>query len=233
MGRYFKFESGIHVIGSAALKPVLRMMKTTNKAYAERIAKEFDGILPYHEVFYIRSIWFAADRALRAFHRFSEGLQDDSESPHLVSSLQEAISHCAAISRFFWPSVSDTLAVTRGKTLCDAFQITEDNLLRSRAMRNHVEHFDERLDRFLSGDPMGQLCDFVVGSSDLVDQEATHVMLLVDPEAQVFVLFGEKYHFAGLVDCVHSVRAAASRMDSEGGRLKSKADRLPETKDPA
>jgi hypothetical protein len=200
--------------------------RNTQAKYAERIATEYDGILPYHEIFYIRAIGFAAERALQAFHRFGKAIQDDPHAPHIVSSLQEALSHCAAISRFFWPVAKDKLAVARGKTLREAFQMADDSPLRSRAIRNHVEHFDERLDRFLGGDPMGQLCDFVIGSSDLADEEATHVMLLVDPKAQIVVLFGEKYHFSGLTECVHSVLTTATQMDSHGGRLKSKGARV-------
>jgi hypothetical protein len=67
---------------------------------------------------------------------------------------------------------------------------------------------------------MGQLCDFVVGSSDLADEEATHVMLLVDPDPQVVILFGKKYDFSGLTDCVRAVHSAAHEMDGKGGRLR-------------
>lgn len=192
--------------------------------YAERIATEFDGILPYHEIFYIRALGFAAERALHAFNRFAKAIQDDSHHPNVVASLQEALSHCAAVSRFFWPAVKNKLAVARAKTLREAFGIGDDSPLRSRAIRNHVEHFDERLDRFLSADPMGQLCDFVIGPNDLADEEATHVMLLVDPEAQIVVLFREKHDFSGLTDCVQCVHMAAHHMDRQGGRLKPKSD---------
>jgi hypothetical protein len=48
-------------------------MKTPN--YSHRIAKEYDGCLPYHEIFYIRSIRFSADRALGAFNRYYEEIE--------------------------------------------------------------------------------------------------------------------------------------------------------------
>jgi hypothetical protein len=136
-----------------------------------------------------------------------------------VSSLQKALSHCAAISGFFWPIAKDKLAAARGKTLREVFHMADDSPLRSSAIRNYAEHFDERLDRFLSGDPMGQLRDFVIGPSDLADEEATHVMLLVDPEAQIVVLFGERFHFSGLTEFVHAVHTAAAQMDKHDARL--------------
>jgi hypothetical protein len=125
-----------------------KISKNRHGEYANRIASEFDGILPYHEIFYIRAIGFAAERALQAFHRFGKAMQDDKHSPLVVASLQEALNHCAAISRFFWPSTNDVLAVARGTTLRRAFRMSDDNPLQSRAIRKHVEHFDERLDRF-------------------------------------------------------------------------------------
>jgi hypothetical protein len=49
---------------------------------------------------------------------------------------------------------------------------------------------------------------------------------MVDPKAQIVVLFGEKYHFCGLTECVHSVLTTAVQMDSNGGRLKFKGERM-------
>jgi hypothetical protein len=68
----------------------------------------------------------------------------------------------------------------------------DDPLFEVRLIRNAVEHFDERLDRFCTRDPLGTIFDLIVESNELVDQQVTHVLrLVVDPEAEIIVLFGK------------------------------------------
>jgi hypothetical protein len=74
---------------------------------------------------------FTAERALQAFHRFGKAMQDDRHSPLVVASLQEALNHRTAISRFFWPSAKDVLAVARGKMLRRAFRMLDESPLQS------------------------------------------------------------------------------------------------------
>ena len=192
--------------------------------YAHRIAKEYDGILPYHEIFYIRSIAFSAGRALTAFVRYKEALSGPAgelRNERLVFGLYEAIVHCAAVSRYFWPVSEDKLPRARAHRLRKAFQLSEsDPLFHVRSIRNGVEHFDERLDRFCAKDPVGTIFDLIVESEGLVDEEVTHVLRLVDPVAQIIVLFGKKYCFGGLQNSIERIKGAAEEMDRAGGRLR-------------
>ena len=192
-------------------------------SHAHRIAKEYDGILPYHEIFYIRSLRFSAGRALTAFERYAEALAAPRSEPRteaLVFGLYEAIGHCAAASRYFWPTSEEKLPVARATRLRKAFHLNDDDpLYRVRLVRNGVEHFDERLDRFCAKDPVGTIFDLVVDSEDLMDEQVTHVLRLVDPAAQVVVLFGKKYCFAGLQASIEKIQKAADEMDRAGGRL--------------
>jgi hypothetical protein len=203
-------------------------MMATRPNYAHRIAKEYGGILPYHEIFYIRSIKFAAGRALAAFERFRECLKvlnTQGDTEEVVFTLQEALGHSAAVSRFFWPVSDDKLALARSKNLRAAFALDEDDpLFRVRLVRNRVEHFDERLDRFCSRDPVGQIFDLVVTDHGLVDQEVTHVLRLVDAEAQIIVLFGTKFSYVGLEESIVRILTQSRKMDREGGRIRGKPD---------
>ena len=193
--------------------------------YAHRIAKEYDGILPYHEVFYIRSIRFSAGRAISAFAKFHERLSShgsETDTEEVIFTLQEALGHSAAASRFFWPVSDDKLAVARGQNLRTTFALDEtDPLFQVRLIRNAVEHFDERLDRFCSRDPAGSFFDLILGADALVDEQATHVLQLVDPEAETIVLFGKKHSYAGLEDSIRRIHDLSRRMDEGGGRLRA------------
>jgi hypothetical protein len=126
------------------------------------------------------------------------------------------------VSRFFWPVNEDKLAQARGQNLRKVFSLNEgDPLFSARHIRNVVEHFDERLDRFCSRDPVGQIFDLIVTSNDIADAEVTHVLRLVDPQSETFVLFGKKYSYAGLEDCVARISDLAMRLDDSGGRLRT------------
>lgn len=191
--------------------------------YAHRIAKEHNGILPYHEVFYIRSILFSSGNALSAFARYRESLMrkaDETRTADIIFSLQEALGHCAATSRYFWPSSDEKLALARGKNLCRVFQLEEtDPLFAVRHIRNVFEHYDEKLDRFCARDPVGQIFDLIVESRTLAEAEVTHVLRLVDPSSQTVVLFGHAFSFGGLETSIQKIHDLAVSVDGNGGRL--------------
>jgi len=195
----------------------------TQPNYAHRIAKEYGGCLPYHEIFYIRSIRFSADRALGALTRYYGAVKapaSEARTEEIVFALQEALGHCAAVSRYFWPVSDEKLALARAKTLRAAFELHDDDpLFNVRLIRNAIEHFDERLDRFCSRDPVGTIFDLIVGSEGLADEQVRHVLRLVDPASQIIILFGKKYSFADLNRSVERIHGTASMMDREGGRL--------------
>jgi hypothetical protein len=198
----------------------------TQPNYAHRIAREYGGCLPYHEIFYIRSIRFSANRALGAFNRYYEAIKVPAaaeRTEEIVFALQEALGHCAAVSRYFSPVSDEQLALARAKTLRAAFELHDNDPLLNgvRLIRNAIEHFDERLDHFCSRDPVGAIFDLIVGSEDLADEQVTHVLRLVDPASQIIILFGKKYPFAGLHRSIERIHGIASMMDREGGRLRS------------
>jgi hypothetical protein len=57
------------------------------------------------------------------------------------------------ISKYFWPApirkgknITNSEALKRGEYLRDLIGLKDDSLLKERNLRNHLEHFDERLD---------------------------------------------------------------------------------------
>lgn len=73
--------------------------------------------------------------------------------------LHSLLTHASNISKLFWPVVGDqpkkpeklavwNRKVQRGEFLRALYGMADDNALASRELRNHLEHFDERLDDF-------------------------------------------------------------------------------------
>jgi len=123
---------------------------------AEIVCFEYDGIVPTIEAFYILSIVYSAKRCLDAFNRYDELEKIEANAEDLVSIVQEAVGHAAALSRYFWPSPQGKkkqptlkqLKEKRGEKLRKAFQVDEGSPLFNRDLRNAWEHFDERLDEY-------------------------------------------------------------------------------------
>lgn len=186
------------------------------------------GILPQAEVFYLHSIIYSARRAMRSFEEYeaAKGRTDDAE--YLVSVLQEAVGHAAALSRYFWPSLvrkkspqaSDKLKAARGEKLRGAFALSETSALFDRKLRNAWEHFDERLDGFLLENDAGTFFpDCFIGDHRVADDPLGHIFKLLDPAEECLVLLGQKYFYAALRQEVDRILRLALKLSHSGGRL--------------
>ena len=147
--------------------------------------------------FYGMSIRYAAERSLEAFEMFEAQVVHEADAHSTFASIQEALTHAAALSRFFWPvGKKNRLAQARGKRLREVFAMSEDSALRFRGLRNAFEHYDENLDRYLLEAPVG--CFFPtpqVGNHELADEPVGNIFKLVDPKAGVCVLLGQKFEY--------------------------------------
>lgn len=194
----------------------------------ELICADSGGIHPPFEAFYIHSVAYAASRAIQAFNRFRSSLNESLPDGEVVSLVQEALGHTAALSRFFNPSglggkggaPMRRLAEARAKKLREAFEIGQNSPIWNRKLRDALEHFDERLDRYLLRDAVGIFFpNPVVGAAELTEDQLGHIFKLVDPESQQFVILGEKFDFGQVYDEVVRVFRLAETMDENGARL--------------
>lgn len=178
------------------------MNNVTNKESREEEARrvsivtEAGGILPLWFEFYKRSISYSASRSNEAFGRYDRGLKSGASANEIVSSIHEALSHAASLSRFFWPARSRGVAPSRGENLRRSFEVDQGSPLFDRELRNALEHFDERLDEYLLWNEAGHFFpDARVDSHELADEMIGHIFKLVDPTHQIFVVLGQKFYF--------------------------------------
>lgn len=195
--------------------------KEIRKQRESIIAKQHNGIYPVYEVFYIRSIIYAADRSEAAFQRFEIAATKADLATLTFATLQEALTHAGALSRFFWPVKKSLLTDTRGNRLREAFGLDDNSPLVCRNLRNKFEHFDEHLDSFLLQDLAGTfLPDPLVDTLNTSDTVLDNTFKLVDPEEGVCVLLGEKFEFQSIRSEVQRILSCALEMEKQGGRLK-------------
>ena len=178
------------------------------------IAQECGGILAYAEAFYVQSILYEATASREAFQRFACAVVRDDPPAIIVSAIQEALTHAAGLSRYFWPSTTKGVTPARAKRLRELYKVEETSPLHDRALRNALEHFDERLDEYLLRDIAGIiLTDPLVEPHTIADEAIGHVFRAVDPWEGIFILLSEKFEFFPVMDEVEQIltRGASDR----------------------
>ncbi len=196
---------------------------------ATLLVKDFKGIHPPTEAFYIRSICYSASRASEGFQRFDRSRAQGENEVNQVSAVHEALGHAAALSRFSWQSPipgGTTKAVrklreARASNLRDAFCLTDESPLKSRTLRDSLEHFDERLDVYLLKNDAGYFFpDARIGDEKLTEEALGHIFKMVDPVTCCFVCLGERHYFHELRNEVSAVLDRAIAMEGNGCRLR-------------
>lgn len=188
---------------------------------ADIVARDHQGIYRPYEAFYLHSVHYAAQRSAAAFTAFSAALSDGEPPDAVFAAVQDALGHAAALSRFFWPaSQAGALGAARGKRLRDAFALSDRSALSSRALRNAIEHLDERIDRFLLKDPVGYFFPVpLIADQSIADEPIGHVFKLIDPEGSICVILGEKFDFAPIELEVRRLQRLAEEFMSRGAML--------------
>jgi hypothetical protein len=165
------------------------------------ITDSYDGISPEHEAFYIYSILYSAERSLSAFDRYEYLIKKKANATIIISTIQEAIGHAGALSRYFWesrlgPKSTKKLKEKRANKLRNKFGLTETSPLKERSLRDEWEHFDERLDTFLIKNIAGYYFPTpILDRHTLADEPCGKIFKLLDIEASCLVLLGKKYFF--------------------------------------
>lgn len=193
---------------------------------AQIITEDCDGILPNYEAFYILSIQYSAERCLEAFDLYEKN--KSSKNPDLlVSLLQVAVGHSAALARYFWPSPMGKksslifqMKVARAKKLRRAFGLIDSSVLANKDLRNAWEHFDEKLDEYLLQIDFGYFFPTSsIADIELLDEQGGHFFKLLDVDKHLMALMGEVFFFGRIREEVEYIHQKAIVMDNDGGRL--------------
>lgn len=137
-------------------------------------------------------------------------------------SIHSFLTHASNVSRMFWPSPprqkkgEATSAykarcltvprVARGAAIRAAANLPEDHLLRNRQLRDHLEHFDERIDIWRSTSVShNYLQDYIGPQSGIEGFEPTDMMRWFDPTTKQMRFRGEEFDLQGLADGITEV----------------------------
>jgi hypothetical protein len=152
-----------------------------------------------------------AGRALEALNTIGAGTV--AAWPHrdsLFRNLHSFLTHASNVSRLLWPGrprqrkaessieyrqrLSTHPRVARGRFLRETLGVMEDHPLRSRALRDHLEHFDERLDQWQErAESRHYLQNYVGNAADRTSIRSEDQMRSYDPGRAVFGFRGQEY----------------------------------------
>ena len=191
-----------------------------------------DGIWPPHEVFYIESILHSTAAALRAADEVREALDagrrcDPSSQEWqecaltIVNSVQALIAHAAAVSRYFWPVRDKEPHLSRASRLKGSLGVAESSPLRSRDLRNHLEHLDERLDEFCRRLTAGVILPTYVGPKGSEPEVPTYVFRAYYTDVGVFEILGQRFEVQPVLDAIHALHNRLVYCTEHGGRLRN------------
>lgn len=186
---------------------------------------------PY-EAFYIQSMLFNTTSALQScsiaekiIEKISVGETDPQEKKDLLlDCLQNAVSQSGAISRYFFPSRDGlketgkkTIHRDRGQYLSRVFGVKDDSPLMNRALRNSIEHFDERLDLYLQDGIAGCIFPSLILPEPEDSDVPHHIFRAYYLKEGIFQVIGERYEIQPIVNEVARIHDLLVKFDGNGG----------------
>lgn len=145
-------------------------------------------------------------------HQLSGGDQDNGQRtvncPLVFELLSAFVLQAGLASKILWPpNQGCKRARLRGEHLRTALGIQQGHVLENRSLRNHYEHFDERLDDWSQLSRDRRLADRIIGPPWTVSGLEEHEIIRhYDPEARVLTFRGERYCIQDLADALGDVQ---------------------------
>lgn len=129
------------------------------------------------------------------------------------------LTHASNISRMFWPPLpkqknneSDqeyenrllrTDKAIRSRALKNEYGIEENNPLKHRKLRDHLEHYDERLDHWRNNSTHRNIASDTIGPSNAISGlQETDMMRWFDPSRNYFRFRGEEYNLQEIATAI-------------------------------
>jgi hypothetical protein len=189
-----------------------------------------DGIWPPFEAFYIESMIShtkSATQSIDYIVGWTASIEKiDITATKLITedlffNLQNILHQSGCISRYFFPSRQgvNLLHGLRATKLRAAFQIKDDAALANRELRNATEHFDERLDIFLSRDHAGEFLPHFIGISPENPEIPRHILKGFYINTFEFILLNVVYQLKPIAQEILHIHSILAECTKNGHRL--------------
>lgn len=172
---------------------------------------------PGFERVYLTEIVLQSEYAIVSALRVNALLQEHVAAALVFRELYAFVSHAGGVSRVLWPprirdSAGASVAQARGCHLRSVLNVADDHPLRSRTLRDHLEHFDERLDRWAQETTHAAVVDLHIGPTSVIGGDGISkgdFLRAFDPRRKVFTHRGAEFDIQELATATEGIRAAA------------------------
>lgn len=119
------------------------------------------------------------------------------------------LTHSSNVSKLLWPVAS--ASQERGSALRTLLGVPEASCLKDRTLRNHLDHYDERLDAWRKQDQRLIISDCNIGPKDMIEGvDDTGAMRNYDPAKKIFSFRGEDYDIQELTHAARDLFSATT-----------------------
>ncbi|UWQ02570.1 hypothetical protein K3X44_04325 [Aliiroseovarius crassostreae] len=188
-------------------------------SFREQIDEEYDGIIPYHEVFYLNAVRNSAAKSIEHFNNFTACNFSPSTPDVACYEFFSAILQGANLSTLFWPNPRKKTAQKRGWKMRTHFDELAVARIKDRTLRNRISHLDEYLDDFCSREEFGEIIDGFVGDIEKCREPHMRVLRMVDPISRKAIVHGYEFNYSGYFESVALICNQAYEMLDNGSRL--------------
>jgi hypothetical protein len=170
---------------------------------------------PPCRIFYLWSMRFITEASIRSAEAVARNLEQsrgnfaDVEQATTLNHLQNIVVMAAALSRYFWPV--RPAHQERGALLRSQFQMTDASPLKSRDLRNEIEHFDEKLDIYFSRPVVGVIIPQYIGPYLEKSGVPGHLFRAYYTDRGIFEVLGRQFPIVPLVDEIQRIDARLER----------------------
>jgi hypothetical protein len=118
--------------------------------------------------------------------------------------IHSVLTHAGCLSRLLWPAARNARAAraqARGELIRSLLDLpdADASVLSQRDLRNHLEHYDERLDEWAAKSPSRQYVhDVIMPFRRLWGAEDRDIMRWYDPSTDTYRFQGEVFHLGAL-----------------------------------
>lgn len=159
---------------------------------------------PFVENIYLRELARECANAFSAVERINALLDgDDMARNEIFRELGDLLQHAAAASRLLWSPERKARAKARSEHLRSAINVAFEHGLHNRDLRNHLEHYDDRLDQWVADSQNRIMIGALIGPRSVVTGDLVkdnEIMRHYDPETKHFVFRGERFDIQRLID---------------------------------
>ncbi|HAT2139348.1 TPA: hypothetical protein I8027_001776 [Legionella pneumophila] len=156
------------------------------------------------EGIYLREILIQANGAIRCANQFSELLK--SSQQEFFRAVEHFLHHAAAISHLLFPAREKSK--TRAEHLRKILNIDEQNALKDRTLRDHLVHFDERLDNWANNSKRKNFVDHCIGDiKKLVSGvDSTDYIRNFNPNNMEYIFLNETFNLNDILNAIIQIK---------------------------